>query len=66
MTSSGKVDFLQHTKKLIMKVMTKMWTPITSMVAHSNPIQSYKIPASVGPTNAPKANVDVHSPEIRP
>ena len=43
-----------------------MWAPITNNVAHGNPILSNKIPATVGPTKAPRAKVEVHKPEMRP
>lgn len=36
------------------------------MVPFLNPTLSYSIPAMEGPTKAPKANVEVHRPEISP
>jgi hypothetical protein len=43
-----------------------MFISTTNMVPFLNPTLSYNIPAMEGPTNAPKANVDVHRPEINP
>ena len=37
-----------------------------NIVAFLNPILSSKIPATLGPMKAPRANVLVHSPLIRP
>ena len=56
-TSSCNVDFSEHIEKRIRKIMTKMWTPITSIVAQGKPTLSNKIPARVGPINAPKSKL---------
>lgn len=39
---------------------------ITNIVAAPNPTISYNTPAMEGPTKAPSAKVDVHSPDMRP
>ena len=39
---------------------------MTNNVLYLKPTWSYKIPATDGPTNDPRANVDVHNPETRP
>ena len=57
---------LEQNTKIGTKVITTMWAPITNNVAHGNPILSNKIPATVGPTKAPRAKVEVHKPEMRP
>lgn len=36
------------------------------MVDSRKPIESYSAPLTDGPINAPKANVDVHRPDINP
>ena len=56
-TSSCNVDFSEHTEKTVRKMMTKMWTPIISIVAQGKPTLSNKIPARVGPINAPKSKL---------
>ena len=56
-TSSCNVDFSEHIEKIVRKIMTKMWTPIISIVAQGKPTLSNKIPARVGPINAPKSKV---------
>lgn len=45
---------------------TSMWRSTMNIVAFLNPILSSKIPATLGPMKAPRANVLVHSPLIRP
>lgn len=40
--------------------------PIMNNVDALKPTESNSRPLTEGPTNAPKAKVDVHNPEIRP
>lgn len=39
---------------------------ITINVPFANPTRSYRNPATVGPTNAPNANEDIHRPATKP
>lgn len=39
---------------------------ITKMVDSLKPIESYNAPLTDGPINAPKANVEVQRPDIKP
>lgn len=45
---------------------TTTCSTIIKMTASRKPIESYKRPLTDGPTNAPKANVDVHNPDTSP
>lgn len=45
---------------------TNKCVPTTNIEAFLKPILSYKIPLTDGPINAPRANVLVHKPDIRP
>lgn len=45
---------------------TNKWVPTTNMDAFLKPMLSYKIPLTDGPMKAPKANVLVQRPDIKP
>lgn len=45
---------------------TNACSTMMKMTASRKPIESYKRPLTDGPTNAPRANVDVQSPDTNP
>ncbi len=42
------------------------WVMMIKRVPQGNPTASKRIPATVGPTKAPKAKTDVQRPEMSP
>uniref|UniRef100_A0A8D8UB90 Uncharacterized protein n=1 Tax=Cacopsylla melanoneura TaxID=428564 RepID=A0A8D8UB90_9HEMI len=65
-TSRYLPDDLVTMRKMATKTPTKRLHTIINMVAFLNPVNSYRTPATLGPTKAPNAKVDVQRPEMRP
>lgn len=59
----GERSTIKNISKIIATITSKT---TTNIVESLNPITSYKAPLAVGPIKAPKANTDVHKPEIKP